>query len=108
MILTAKQVLDELMKGKPLSVIRIGDGEGITLNATSSFANLDLCSTAVMRRQMGYNPSIEHIKEIRNNLIKAYEAADIIGIPAHTQKTSSHWTSVKEVLDTNVPVHTDK
>ena len=107
-MLTTAEVLFELQANKPISLIRIGDGESIVLNSDNGIKELDLCNEAVMRRQMGYYPTYNDIKAIRANLIEAYTNADIIGIPAHKQKTNSHWGAVKTILDENVPNHTDK
>lgn len=107
MILSAKEVLDILMKGEPVSLIRAGDGEKLILDSNTSYSALELASTAVLKRQMGYEPPLNHIKEIRENLIKAYSECDIIGIPCHTQPTSKHWQEVKGTLDANVPVHSE-
>ena len=109
MMLTTEEVLMELQAGEPLSLVRIGDGEGIVLNSMSGIQELDLANQAVLHRQMGYYPVYNDIKAIRNNLITTYAEADIIGIPAHKQKTSSHWGSVTKILDENVPFKkTDK
>jgi len=106
-MLTASEVLSELQLNNPISIIRIGDGESIVLNSMAGIQELDLANKAVLHRQMGYYPSFNDIKAIRDNLISAYEGCDIIGIPAHKQKTNSHWGNVYKILQANVPNHTD-
>lgn len=108
MILTPSDILTELQGNKPLSLTRIGDGEGIILNALSSVSALQLANQAVLYRQMGYYPSVNDIEVIRANLIDAYAHADIIGLPMHTQETNKHWTGVKQILDENIMGHTTK
>lgn len=108
MILTAKDIYSRLTGGKPLSIVRIGDGEGIVLNATKDLAAFTLCNDAVLKRQMGYYPPMDQVYQIRENLIEAYRGADIIGIPMHKQATSNHWGKVKQILDENVLHHTSE
>jgi hypothetical protein len=106
LMLTKEQVISKLLENKPISIIRGGDGEGIVLNALTNINTLELASTAVIKRQLGFDPSLQQVKEIRQNLIDAYTHADIIGIPAHKQQTSGHWTKVLDILNENVPGHT--
>ena len=101
--LTTDDVLKRLQEGRPLSLVRVGDGEFIVLNSMAGISELELCNNAVMRRQMGYFPSYNDIKDIRANLISAYENADIIGIPMHKQETNSHWTKIYDYLDKYAP-----
>jgi hypothetical protein len=101
-MLTNEQVLEKLLEGKPISVIRCGDGESIMLNALSSVSALQLANTAVLNRQLGYSPSLTDIEAIRLNLIEAYKNCDIVGLPNHKQKTDSHWAKVLTVLLDNV------
>jgi hypothetical protein len=105
-MLSKEQVISKLLENKPISIIRNGDGEGIILNALKNINTLELASTAVIKRQLGFDPSLQQVKEIRQNLIDAYTHADIIGIPAHKQQTSGHWTKVLDILNENVPGHT--
>lgn len=102
-MLTKEQVLERLLQPEPVSIVRCGDGEKIVLNSLSSVNALELCSQAVMHRQLGYHPSVNDIKEVRQNLIDAYTNADIIGIPNHKQKTDRHWGEVLAVLKHNAP-----
>lgn len=99
-----KENIISILRGKePVSIVRCGDGEGIILNAFSSVQALDLANTAVLKRQLGFEPPISHIKEIRDNLVSCYKNADIIGIPNHTQETNSHWRKTIGILYNNVP-----
>lgn len=101
-------ILNKLMHKEPVSIIRIGDGEGLVLNSLSSITAMQNCNERVMRRQMGYYPTLKDIEAIRDNLIDAYSHADIIGIPMHIQKTNSDWQDVVNILNANVPVHTER
>lgn len=106
-MLTKEEILQRLTGTEPISLVRIGDGESIVLNSMSSVSSLQLANVAVLQRQLGYNPSVNDIEAIRNNLIEAYTHADIIGIPNHRQRTNAHWSKVVEILNANVPTHTD-
>lgn len=105
---TKQNLLNLVMAGEPLSVVRCGDGEGIILNALSSVSALELASTAVLRRQMGYDPTLNHVKEIRENLINAINGCDVIGVPMHKQKTDSHWGKVAQMIDTHTVCTADR
>lgn len=107
MILTTDQILSRLQEEKPLSIIRIGDGEGMALNCSKNLETYKLFNEAVLKRQMGYYPPMDQVFDIRDNLIKAYSNCDIIGIPMHTQQTNAHWNNVKTILDENVSKHTE-
>lgn len=101
-MLTNERILNKLLEGKPISVIRCGDGEGIILNALSSVQTLQLANTAVLHRQLGYHPSVNDIEAIRLNLIDAYTNCDVVGLPNHKQKVDGHWNRVAQVLNVNV------
>lgn len=107
LILTKEQIVQKFLDGKPISIVRCGDGEGIVLNAMSSVSALQICNESVLRRQMGYWPTVPDIEAIRNNLIEAYANCDIIGLPMHKQATSGHWTKVAGIINENVPGHTE-
>lgn len=107
-ILDTQQVLDILLEGKPVSLIRYGDGEAIMLNGFKDTRALNF----VFRRQFGYIPSIDHAEQIRENLITAYKECDIIGIPVreayHTPDT--YWVKAKNILlfNTDTELFTQK
>jgi hypothetical protein len=105
MILDNREVLEKLLVGRPVSIVRIGDGEALALDSQSNIQAEHLFSSAVFKRQTGYLPNVQEIQEIRLNLIRAYSDCDVIGIPMHKQKTSSHWERVVDVLNANVPGH---
>ncbi len=105
-MLTNDELIQRINANTPLSIVRCGDGEKIVLDSMSSLAALKLCDQAVMRRQLGFSPTLKHIEEIRMNLVAAYSDADIIGIPNHKQSTDSHWKQVVKTLDENVPLRT--
>lgn len=105
MTLTKEEVLEKILVGRPLSVVRIGDGESIVLDSQSSYAAARMASDAVLKRQTGYDVSMKDLEEIRLNLVRTYTSCDVIGIPMHTQKTNAHWEKVLKVLNENVPEH---
>jgi hypothetical protein len=105
-MLTKEQVISKLLENKPISIIRNGDGEKLVLDSMRTVSALQLCDHAVLQRQLGYSPSLKDVEAIRANLIEAYSKCDIIGIPNHGRKVSSHWDDVLKVLDENVPGHT--
>ncbi len=107
-MLTKEEILNLLLAGNPISIIRLGDGECIILNATSSYSAFRKASDAVIKRQIGYHPTVNEVEEIRQNLIDAYTNADIIGVPAHKnlERLSSNWTQAAAILKENVPKHT--
>src|SRR5688572_8294699 len=70
----------------PSSIIRYGDGEAMILNGFDDINQLKY----VLKRQFGEVPSIDHIEQIRKNLIEAYKGADIIGIPVSNRFMGDH------------------
>ncbi len=103
-IITKEGILNILLAGEPVSITRCGDGEGLILNALVNVSNLELASTAVLRRQMGYDPTLQQVKEIRQNLIDCYTNSDIIGIPCHKQEVNGHWKKVYNILMGNAVI----
>ena len=79
-ILSTEELLSTLKKHlqnkQPLSLIRYGDGEAITLNGFKDVESYKM----VLKRQLGSCPTIEEAEEIRENLIKAYKECDILGL----------------------------
>lgn len=106
-MISKEQIIQLILKGGPISIVRCGDGEKMVLDLTSSVPALRQCDNAVFQRQLGYSPSIKEAEEIRNNLIDAYSHCDVIGLPNHKQKTNKHWHEVVAVLHKNVPTRTD-
>ena len=108
MILTTVDIFKILQLGKPVSIIRAGDGEKIVLQSNKDLASYQLCIQSVMKRQMGYEPTMGEVEEVRKNLIRAYNGADIVGLPMHMQldELNKHW---REVSDNVKPLcKTDK
>ena len=107
MTLTHHDILNHIQARKPLSIIRAGDGEKIILDSNKSLTNQRKALDAVPKRQMGYEPNVTTLEDIRANLINAYTNADIIGIPMHKNlsELSSSWQNVKSALDENAPLH---
>ena len=95
-MLNAQDILLKLKAGKPLSIIRMGDGEAIILNGFRDVANFK----AVLKRQLGFYPPLDHCEQIRDNLIKAFQQCDIIGLPDHKNinELNSHWRFAKDIL----------
>lgn len=105
---------DELVNviSPPMSVIRCGDGEAMLLAGDDSKVEW------LMKRQLGYVPSPEHIEQIRLNLITSYKEADIIGLPFGKRPgLSDYWYKCYEILSghidmtlkktTSIDFHTD-
>jgi hypothetical protein len=84
----------------PTSITRYGDGEAIILNG---FKDMDSLK-AVCKRQLGEIPLVEHIEQIRENLITAYKESDIIGVPAgkRIHDEHSYWKKAMQILLENV------
>lgn len=89
----------------PLSIIRYGDGEAMTLNGLKDYKSYN----SILKRQLGYSPSIDHAEEIRENLIEAYINCDVLGIPL-TNKTpegkEDYWSKSVDILKDNVGINT--
>lgn len=100
MILNADDILNVLQVGRPVSIIRAGDGEQIVLNSGNDISSYRTCIDNVMKRQMGYEPTMGEVDAIRTNLIKSYQGADIVGIPAQKNLAdlNKHWRSVEETV----------
>lgn len=97
------EVLQRYLHGKPLSVIRFGDGEAMVLNGFKDINQLKY----VLKRQFGEIPSIDHIEQIRKNLIAAYTEADIIGIPVSNRfmdDRNSYWYKAFGILNDAVGI----
>ncbi len=104
MIYSAEDILIRLTENNPISIIRFGDGEAITLKGFKDYSKYH----AVLKRQLGFSPPIEHAEQIRENLIQAYKGADIIGIPMHKQidRLDESWRMAEQILNYTVPEHT--
>lgn len=100
MMLTAQDIFNVLQTGRPVSIIRAGDGEGLVLRSGNDLPTYKDCIKRVMIRQMGYEPIMGHVEEIRQNLITAYGSADIVGLPAHTnlQQLNEDWRIVEKIV----------
>ena len=100
MILTAAEILSRLQSNKPVSIIRAGDGENIVLNSNKSMEQYRTCIKSVMVRQMGYEPTMGDVDAIRENLCKAYNNADVVGLPMHEnlRKLGDHWRTVEDTV----------
>lgn len=99
-MLLADDIYSILNTGKPVSIIRAGDGEKIVLESNKGLAEYHLCIKSVMERQMGYEPTMGDVMKIRDNLIMAYSAADIIGLPAqkNLDTLNKHWRDVEKIV----------
>lgn len=95
--MTTQQVINILREDKPCSLIRCGDGEKIVLDGFDNYVNYN----AILKRQLGYSPTIEDAENIRLNLIRAINQCDILGVPKHKNldKMSAHWRNVEETID---------
>jgi len=98
--LTTTDIFNTLQVGRPVSIIRAGDGEKIVLESNKDLTSYQLCIQSVMKRQMGYEPTMGEVEEVRKNLIIAYTGADIVGLPMHMQldELNKHWRGVEDVV----------
>lgn len=101
---TAENLLDlvcgQLIGRKPGAIVRYGDGEAMVLNG---FKDMDALKM-VMKRQLGFIPPLEHIDQIRENLVAAYTHADVIGVPLRRrlEDKTSYWYRAFGILLENV------
>lgn len=95
-LLSSEEVLKKIQEGNPLSLVRYGDGESIVLNGWKDVESLK----AVFKRQFGYTPQIDQAEEIRENLISAYQNADILGVPLgkKIKDVDSYWFKSVDIL----------
>ena len=100
MTLSPTDILNTLQTKRPVSIIRAGDGEKIVLESNKDIPSYRLCIESVMKRQVGYEPTMSEVEAIRQNLITAYNGADIVGIPMHERlkDMNKHWRNVEEVV----------
>lgn len=91
-----------IQESKPLSLIRIGDGEAMMMDGIKNPAAM----SRVIRRQLGDGISMDDHLAIRQNLLSALAAADIIGIPVGKKLTDpdSYWFRCQSLLLEHVPV----
>lgn len=100
MTLTQTDILNTLNTHRPVSIVRAGDGEKIVLESNESIGHYRICIDSVMKRQMGYEPVMSDVEQIRHNLITAYQYADIIGVPMQKNLPSlnKHWNGVAATI----------
>lgn len=100
MILNTEDIFNVLKLGRPVSIVRAGDGEKIVLESNKDLAAYQLCIQSVMKRQMGYEPIMSEVEEVRKNLIIAYSGADIVGLPMQKNlgELNKHWINVENVV----------
>lgn len=100
MTLTTHDIYNVLKTRKPVSIMRAGDGERIVLESNKDIPAYRTCLDNVMKRQMGYEPTMSDVEAIRENLITAYEGADIVGIPQHKNLAdlNKHWRGVEDTV----------
>jgi hypothetical protein len=98
---TTQEVIERFKQPAPVSLIRVGDGEKIVLDGFQNPDQLDY----VLKRQLGFSPAIEHAREIRENLIKAIDGCNILGIPKHKNLASlgSNWRHAETTVDKFCP-----
>ena len=93
-------ITSSLKNNIPLSIIRYGDGEAMLLDKDRSSAAF---KRFVFKRQLGLGVSDIGKNQITKNLIKAYEQADIIGIPTERHlKREDHWGKSADILKYNI------
>lgn len=101
MTLTPTDILNLINTHRPVSIIRSGDGEGLVLKSGNSLQAYKQCIESVMKRQMGYEPTLTDVEAIRENLQLAYKGADVVGVPMHSNLNDlgKHWTEVQAVVE---------
>lgn len=90
-----------LHRKEPLSIIRYGDGEAITLNGFRDVESYKM----VLKRQLGFCPTIEEGEEIRRHLIEAYTNCNILGLSLTDKQRGNekdYWARSKFILKENV------
>ena len=99
--MTQAEVLQIMENNKPISIVRAGDGEKIVLESNNGIPQYQTCINSVMKRQIGYEPTMSEVDAIRENLIEAYKGADIIGIPMqkNLNDLGKHWNGVAKIID---------
>lgn len=99
--MTTEAVIQMLNGDRPISLIRCGDGEKIVLEGFDNYVNYN----AILKRQLGFSPPIEHAERIRENLIDAISGCDILGVPMHKnlKDMSAHWHNVEKTIDKYIP-----
>ena len=104
-ILSTEELLfilkSNLENKKPISIIRYGDGEAITLNGFKDVESYKM----ILKRQLGFYPTIEEGEEIRKNLIEAYKECDILGLSLTDKEKGNpkdYWAQSKKILKENV------
>lgn len=77
----------------PMSVIRYGDGETMMLDDKPE-------DTAfILKKVLGYVPSNDDIKELKDNLIKAYKECNALGLPTERHlKREDNWSKSLDVF----------
>jgi len=100
MTLSSTDILNTLQTKRPVSIIRAGDGEKIVLDSNKDIPAYRTCIESVMKRQVGYEPTMSEVEAIRENLVTAYAGADIVGLPMHKNlpDLNKHWRSVADVV----------
>lgn len=101
MNLTKTDILNILHTNRPVSIVRSGDGEKIVLQSQDNLQSYRCCIDNVMKRQMGYEPTMGEVIEIKANLETAYRNADIVGVPMHANldQLGKHWNEVQQVVE---------
>lgn len=102
-MINTEDIFNKIVSKNPISIIRVGDGEAMVLNALKdprSYAR-------VIKRQLGEGVTFEDGLNIRDNLIKALSECDVIGIPDEKKKAKepdSYWQRAPQILMDNVNI----
>lgn len=104
--MTTEAVIEAMAGKDPVSLIRCGDGEKIVLEGFSSYMTYN----SILKRQLGYSPPIEDAEAIRNNLMRAINQCDILGVPRHKnlKHMGPHWRNVENSIEKHCPDVTAK
>lgn len=74
----SKSISHQVKQGEPLSLIRLGDGEGLLLSMTAESPESDFKYMASHLGPLGMN--VEVVINLRDALVKAIQGSDIIGV----------------------------
>lgn len=99
--MTMEAVIKAMSGTEPVSLIRCGDGEKIVLDGFGAYGTYN----SILKRQIGYSPSIDDAERIRENLILAIAGCDILGVPRHKKLDTmgTHWRNVENTIEKLIP-----
>ncbi len=107
-MITTSEIFELLKQPTPLSIVRVGDAEGIVLSMYDGQDWFDFGCRDVFYAHTGYMPSREEAIAVRDNLIDALTHADILGLPKFGAKQTKYWQMIRPAIEKYVPNCSDK